>query len=297
MQFIPEELVGSCPNRQAMDLWYTISSLVEYGNHFDERCCGALADLSKCFNNIPRIPVFVIAKKLGLPDRICQPWQQALLSMERRFCVNGAVSKPHTSSCGFPEGDPLSVVAMVLINISLDRYMKIQAPSLRCWTYVDDWQLTGTAYDEILDGMAKVTQFTDLLELPMDQSKAAFWGNQNRDRQGFRDTGQPVIQHGRNLGKHVSYGKVLTNYTIRARIQSQHSLWTLICRSLATTVQKTLVFATVAWPRCLHGASATPLGQDNLSSLRTRAMQALKADRPGANPLTVPQRLTQGFIF
>lgn len=30
MQFIPNELIGSCPNRQAMDLWYTVSSLVEY---------------------------------------------------------------------------------------------------------------------------------------------------------------------------------------------------------------------------------------------------------------------------
>ncbi len=285
LQFIPTDLIGSCPNRQAGDLWYTVASIVESGNHFDERCCGALADLSKCFNNIPRIPVFVIAKRLGLPDCICIPWQRALLAMERRFCVNGAVSRAHTSSCGFPEGDPLSVVAMVLVNISLDRYMKFQRPEVRCWTYVDDWQLTGDSYETILDGMEEIKLFTDMLELPMDPSKAAFWGNQHIDRQGFRNAGQPVIHHGRNLGGHVSYGKQLTNYTIRARIQSQQSMWTWLRRSLAPTIQKTLVLAVVSWPRCLHGASATPLGQDNVSKLRTRAMQSLKVDHPGANPL------------
>ena len=302
LQFIPEELLGSCPNKQAGDLWYTVASLVEYGNHFDERCCGALADLSKCFNNIPRIPVFVIAKKLGLPDRICHPWQRALIAMERRFCVNGAVSQAHTSSCGFPEGDPLSVVAMVLINISLDRYMRFQRPEIRCWTYVDDWQLTGDSYGAVLEGMAEVKHFTDLLELPMDPAKAAFWGNQNCDRQGFRSAGQPVIHHGRNLGGHVSYGRLLTNYTIRARIQSQQTMWTWLRRSLAPSVQKTLILAVVSWLRCLHGASATPLGPDNLSRLRTKAMQALRVDHPGANPLIHlgclnPPRTDPGFYL
>ena len=302
MRFIPDDLLGSCPNRQASDLWYTVASLVEFGNHFEERCCGALADLSKCFNNIPRIPVFLIAKKLGLPDRICIPWQRALIAMERRFCVNGAVSRAHTSSCGFPEGDPLSVVAMVLINISLDSYMKSQKPEVRCWTYVDDWQLTGQSYDTILDGMAEVKSFTEFLELPMDPGKAAFWGNHHQDRQGFRNAGQPVIHHGRNLGGHVSYGKLLTNYTIRARIQSQQTMWSWLRCSLAPVVQKTLVLAVVSWPRCLHGASATPLGQDNVNRLRTKAMQSLKVDHPGANPLIhlgclCPPRTDPGFFL
>lgn len=302
LQFFPEELIGSCPNRQAGDLWYAISSIVEYGNHFDERCCGALADLSKCFNNIPRIPVFVIAKRLGIPDRITVPWQRALITMERRFSVNGAVSQGHMSSCGFAEGDPLSVVAMALINVALDKFMKAQKPEVRCWTYVDDWQLTGESSQAVMEGMNEVSSFTAMLELPMDPSKAAFWGNQACDRQGFRQANQPVVQHGRNLGGHVSYGKVLTNYTIRARIQSQKNMWALLRRSVAPTVQKMLTLAVVAWPRCLHGASATPLGRDNLSHLRTRGMQALKADHAGANPLlqlgcVCPPRTDPGFYL
>lgn len=246
--------------------------------------------------------MFVIAKKLGLPDRICRPWQRAMIAMERRFCANGAVSCAHTSSCGFPEGDPFSVVAMVLINISLARFMQNQKPEVRCWTYVDDWQLTGQRHEDILEGMAAISTFTNFLELPMDPDKAAFWGNQPRDRQGFRNAGQPVIHHGRNLGGHVSYGRAITTYTIKSRIQSQHSLWTLIRRSFGTLAQKTLTLAVVAWPRCLHGASATHLGPDNISHLRTRAMQALKADLPGANPLLhlgclCPPRTDPGFYL
>ena len=302
LQFLPEDLIGSCPKKQAGDLWYAVSEFVEYGNHFDESCCGALADLSKCFNNIPRIPVFVIAKKLGVPDRLCRPWQQALISMERRFSVTGCVSQAHRSSCGFPEGDPLSVVAMVLINVALDKYVKSQAPTVRCWTYVDDWQLTGESSHDVIHGMQEVESFTDMLELPMDPAKAAFWSNQAGDRQVFRQANKPVIQHGRNLGGHVSYGKALTNYTIRVRIQSQRTMWTWLKRSVAPVFQKILTLAVVAWPRCLHGAFGTPLGQDNLSHLRTRGMQALQFDHPGANPMlqlgcVCPPRTDPGYYL
>lgn len=281
----PPNLMGSCPGRDASMLWYQIASLIEEGNVQGTHWAGLIADLSKCFNILPRIPVMLLARKYGIPSNLCRVWQAALSAMPRRFVANGAVSPQHYSCNGFPEGDPLSVVAMMLVNLALNEFMQIRCPIADCWTFVDDWQLTANNAQDIQQGLHELTVFTQLLDIPMDSDKSAVWSTDASSRRDFRTAGLPITYHGRNLGGHLTYCKVVTNYTIQTRIAKQKDLWVWLQRSFAPHPQKLLALMVVAWPRCLHGISVNMLGSKHFTKMRTKAVQSLGDHRKGTSPL------------
>ena len=285
LAMIAPPTLGSCPGRDSASLWYEFACLVEEGNCHGLHWAGHIADLSKCFNNLPRIPVMLLAHKYGIPEKLYRTWTAAITAMSRRFLANGAVSSAHYSCNGFPEGDPLSVVAMMLINLALSEYMNTRSPLTDCWSFVDDWQLTANNAHDIQQGMREMQNFTELLDIPMDSSKSAVWSTASECRKEFREARLPVTYHGRNLGGHLTYCKVISNYTIQARIAKQKELWVWLHRSYAPSPQKALALMVVAWPRCLHGISVNVLGGKHFTKLCTRAVQSLGDHRKGTSTM------------
>ena len=281
----PAELIGNRPKKEPGQIWWTLSSLVEDSFQGGADFAGACADISKCFNNLPRVPIFSLARLQGLPENLCQAWHRALDGMTRMFQMEGAVGNPITSTCGMPEGDPLSVCGMYLINLSLHAYLRVLRPNIRMWTFVDDWQLTGQDVDSVEQGFQAVGDFTNLLDLNLDEDKSYFWGTSGAIRAEFRHRARKVKLHVRNLGGHVSYCRMPTNFTITDRIRATSQLWTWLKRSRAPTWQKMNIVSVVGWPRCLHAIACVPLGDLHIASLRSKVMQSLGFDKKGANPL------------
>ena len=58
---------------------------------------GATTDIVKAFNNLPKAPIFAIAKHTHLVNA----WAAFLASFERRFDVRGSLSAGLRSNCGF----------------------------------------------------------------------------------------------------------------------------------------------------------------------------------------------------
>lgn len=147
----PSQLTGSRPHKETAHVWWQVANMIERCFYDDDTptLTGAIADLTKCFNCLPRIPVLTLARLLGLPAGVCLAWQHALLHMQRRFVVTGGVGRALRSSCGFPEGCALSVVSMFMINIVYTRWMHHQQPSLQAWSFVDDWQITAETPDVV----------------------------------------------------------------------------------------------------------------------------------------------------
>lgn len=292
-QQAPPELIGNRPKKETAQIWWTLSNLVEESFQGGSDLAGACADISKCFNTIPRVPLFTLARLYGLPETFCCTWHRALTGMTRMFQMEGAVSNPLSSTCGMPEGDPLSVCGMFLINLSLHSYFDVYRPNIRLWTFVDDWQFTGKDVASVEEGFQTVGQFTDLLDLTLDERKSYFWGTSGEIRAEFRSQSKDVKLHVRNLGGHVSYCKMPTNFTITDRIRATSPLWTWLKRSRAPTWQKMTIVSVVGWPRCLHAISAVPLGDIHVASLRSKVMQSLGFDKKGANPMIQLSLLTK----
>jgi len=159
------------------------------------------------------------------------------------------------SCCGFAEGDPLSVVAMYLVNIAMTVFLRHHSPCVTPISFVDDWQLLSDSSQATLQGYGAISQFTDSLDLVLDHRKSFVWGSSSEGRVVLRESDFPVKYHSRNLGGHVSYCGRFTNYTVKNRGRMLEQFWMLLKNSLAPTSQKLLALKVVAWPRALHAAS------------------------------------------
>ena len=270
----PDSLIGSRPHKEAAHVWFHLASLVEDVSNDNQTITGLSVDIQRCFNELPRTPVFAIATAMQIPACVRIPWQKGLIQLERRFAVSGATGPPIRSNSGFTEGDPLSVVAMYLVNLVMTASITQDCPKVIPWSYVDDWQFTAPTAEDTLEGFHKVKEFTDSLQVQLDLKKCFVWGTTAESRASLRASDLPVKLHARNLGGHLAYSKVSTNYTIVDRIRGCGFFWKKLKRSVASTTQKTLALQVAAWPKCLHGIAGVFL----------KAVQALGFDRPGTNP-------------
>ena len=296
----PPELVGSRPAKETADLWWQLSLAIEQCFDSGTHLSGVQVDITKCFNALPRVPTFFVARWLGVPAAFCETWHRALGGLKRRFIINGHVGAPLSSTCGFPEGDPLSVVAMYLVNIAFHKIGMNQHPEAQLWTYVDDWQIIAQQIESVLQAFSFVEDFASWLDLDLDPTKSFFWSTCPQTRKMLRDLGRDVKLHCRNLGGHLSYCKLPTNATVTQRIRSLEFFWHWLRRSPASIPQKINAVVVVAWPRALHGAGTVILGDEHVKKLRRLTMQALAFNKKGANPILtlsciLPVKADPGF--
>lgn len=215
----PAELIGNRPRRETAHVWLTVAQIVEEGFGNQRPVVGAVADITKCFNALPRVPVLTLARIVGIAPGVCQAWHQALHQMERRFTTHGCIGRALLSSCGFPEGDAMSVCPMFLINLAHHAHMALHKPDLRAWSFVDDWQLTGVCPEAIIEGMQCVANFTDMLDLHLDHDKSFFWATLPEHRKLLKQRGCAVKLYVRNLGGHTTFCRVATNFTVTGRVR------------------------------------------------------------------------------
>eukprot|EP00435_Cladocopium_sp_Y103_P043110 s211_g12.t1 len=113
---MPATLFGSRPSKFAGQVWSQTLWAIEYAQTNNVHLCGLIADLQKAFNFLVRLIVFEAAALLGIPLPCLTAWAGALSGMERRFQIGPDLTKPALSCTGFPEGDALSCVGMMIVD-------------------------------------------------------------------------------------------------------------------------------------------------------------------------------------
>ncbi|CAE7816157.1 Pol [Symbiodinium sp. CCMP2592] len=245
---------------------------------------GALLDLSKAFNSLPRAPVFALALRLGLPRELVTAWSSAVAKLARRFQIRGATGPVLPSCSGFPEGCALSCVAMAIVDFALHLFVGKRADPEVLSTFVDDWQLIG--HDRAIVGRAlqAVEDFVSGWDPAMDPAKTIQWATHPAQRRELRRAGVAVALSCRNLGGYMVFTRQRSSSTLMQRIQSLDGLWPKLSASLAPLTQKVKALMQDAWPRALHGVSTVTLSDSTFASLRAGAARGLSLSRPGLNP-------------
>ena len=95
--------------------------------------------------------------------------------MQRRFVVQGAVSEPVFSTCGFAEGCPLSTVAMSICSFLYHEKMRAFAPSVECLSYVDNLLGVGRGAFDVAVGLNTTRCLCEALALRLDEGKTYAW--------------------------------------------------------------------------------------------------------------------------
>ncbi|CAE8641629.1 unnamed protein product, partial [Polarella glacialis] len=288
--WLPATCAGFVPGRSAEDVWMSIQLEVEIAVQNHEPIGGAVADVVKCFNCLPRGLVLALATHIGVPNRIMVPWGSVLTGLRRRFRHRGAVGRSLQSWTGFPEGCGLSCVAMIVVDMMLDVYLGTQIPTAVVWTYADNWEATSGVLEDLPCIAKALGEFARMLDLELDQAKSWLWATDVDWRNKLRknqEHGWVTKLHARDLGGHMNYARARYNGTLQERVRLTLARLAKLACSGSAYARKLRVIPTGCWSKAMHGAEALIVGQQVIQALRTGAMRALKASQPQASPLVL----------
>eukprot|EP00435_Cladocopium_sp_Y103_P030408 s1629_g7.t1 len=279
------DIHGNRKHHQTAHLWRTIVTSIQQA--YDQNAClsGLTADIEKCYNCLPRWPILAAAVQSGTPQSTMQAWTGALAAMVRRFKVRDSFSDGFTTSTGLAEGCALSCFGMLLLDDVMHRWVALQYPTIRPLSFVDNWDFLTWDPDAAVHQLDALLRFTELADLTVDRAKTFAWSTHANIRQRLRASGIAVKHHAKDLGAHVAMSKQRTNSTVTGRLQALAPLWQQLKSSSAGYHAKLRALRTVAWPRSLLAIESAPVNSSTWLTHRRQAVQALRMDKAGVNPL------------
>jgi hypothetical protein len=100
-----------------MDAWLNAALQLELARLSNESFAGASVDVFKCFDQINRPLVYLLASKAGMPSRVLLPYMRYIDSLKVRYQVGSSVGVPHVDRTSIPQGCPFSMTMVALIMI------------------------------------------------------------------------------------------------------------------------------------------------------------------------------------
>ena len=276
---------GFLPQRETTELWMLLEASIELSCQCGSDCSGFSVDIVKCFNNLPRAPVGEAARLLGLPECVLRPWEEFLSRATRRFVVRSCVGRPLLSISGFPEGCPLSTVAMVVTGRMFHQYMQHFAPAAQSLSYVDNFMGHAVRAGQAVTGLNFATCFCDAMGLDLDPAKTYMWSNNGPDRRALKALQLPVLEATRELGGFFAFGRAVRNQALQSRCRELAPLFAALSRSPSPLEVKLGCLPVKFWPRALHGIAGCPVSLQVIASLRSEAVKALHIQVGGASAL------------
>ena len=112
----PTQHFWRLPGRSVRDLSLMQAFQVEKALSHKLGRCGTTMDLANAFNLIPRWPAACVMQRLGIPWSIIVFWTKSLSRMSSSPVIANTMCDRISSTTGVPEGDVMSVLAMIAIS-------------------------------------------------------------------------------------------------------------------------------------------------------------------------------------
>ncbi|CAK9082890.1 Retrovirus-related Pol polyprotein from type-1 retrotransposable element R2, partial [Durusdinium trenchii] len=264
---------GYIKHRSCVDLTYAIMVQVEIALLQGLSCNGVMVDIIRCFNHLPRKPIFLLGRKMGLPMPILVAWDNFLRNTRRSFRVQGMIGREVPSDSGFPEGDSMSCLAMIVALFSFHRYFQVFEPTISAYSYVDNLELVSSEVMHLVRGHLTLQAWTEMMTLHLDQSKTLAWAAQAADRRLLQLAGFAITEGTKDLGASMCYGSRhrRTSVTLRALIMQQllvpETHFLMLSKLCFRVPKKVPCCALAAWA-CVHEDSGQTLASGLLPGLR-----------------------------
>ena len=276
---------GFIQGRQASDVWYLIGISLELAMQQSTPLFGAVADIVKAYNSIPRTPTFEFLRLLGTPEWFLRVWASHLQNFTRFFIVHNEASPEVLACTGYPEGCPLACAAMTAIDTVWHWWQHAHVPRPVCLSYVDNLEILGDTSQSVHTALQSLRTFCSHLDFDLDSSALYTWSSCSSGRKELRTMGYNVSLGARDLGGQVTYCRQLRNRVLVDRIESVKPYFAKLRCSKLPVQARILNLKQVIWPRALHGCEAVVLGETHINSMRSGAMKATRWNRGGASPL------------
>ena len=284
-EVMPPEALGFLPHRETTEIWLVLQAHIELMLQLRQDYAGLSTDLKKAFNHIGRSQVFMTAEHLGLPLQLLQPWRKFLGQFVRRFDIHGCLGEEMSSTSGFPEGCPLSIVAMLQVNWCYHVYMRAFCPKVNAYSFVDNLTLATKEAVLLVQAYFALRTVCLLFGLETDDEKTFVWALTKTMRASLSLLGFPCLSDASELGGAMTFGISRRTRILKQRGHVLVTRWQKLKRSFAPGPQKLSMLPKIFWPQAWHGSAICLVADSYAQELRREAVKALRLNGAGSNPL------------
>lgn len=199
---------GYMRERNCQDIWYLLQMEIEEAVTQSTPLSGAVADLVKAFNLLPRVPTFAALSCLGTPGWLLTCWSNFLQNLTRSFVVRDVCSQGLKSHTGYPEGCAMSCVAMAAVDLLLHAYQKAFTMRTKTLSFVDNIELVSSDPRQVVRGLVTLRTFCEALDLEVDEKKLYVWSSNAADRKTLKENNLRIHFSDRDLGGQMCYSKL-----------------------------------------------------------------------------------------
>ena len=155
---------------------------VEQSINRGQSLCGVGVDLVRCFNTLPRKPLFDAMIRMGVPSRYVRAWTMILRDMTRTLAIGRSCSEPSISYTGVPEGCGMSVAAMAVISWWAVQTLHTHHPRTSQICYADNWHIIAACVQVLIDAIRTLEWFVRYLRMEIAPLKSYLWATLPKDR-------------------------------------------------------------------------------------------------------------------
>lgn len=287
--FMPVELAASTKGIAADAVACLITHVAETAINKGESICGIGIDLTRCFNTIPRYPVVLALRKLGVPEAYIRAWKSMLNNMTRTLTIGTCQSTLLSSTTGAPEGCGMSVVAMACITFWCGRHIIHNVPVARPICYADNWNVLTRLPHILVESVQVIDEFVQKLRLSINPKKSWLWSTRPSHRKALKGTSigndvLPVVSNTSDLGCDLHYSQKVCKPTAKKRWNKARRVCGKIAISKAPKGFRRKLAKGAGISASNFGLTLQHVPKTQWKSLRTAISRALGLCGAGASP-------------
>ncbi|OLQ15733.1 hypothetical protein AK812_SmicGene77 [Symbiodinium microadriaticum] len=279
------------PGRACRDTSYRQQHQIECSLVTSTPRVGLSVDIVKCFNQLGWGPICALLLRLGVPEAEVHFWASCLRHHTRCSVFHNDISAGIPCHNGAPEGDPMSVVAMVAVCRLADAVCHHALVDYE--SYVDNWAWSSADRAALATVIPRALDLLQSLRLPIDFKKSYIWATKRQDRLWWQRSAPTLFPEGclpalvsevRDLGVAFKYDGHGHRASRNHRLQSGLDRIDRLRSQPRPPLNKAHLVQAGIWPQCLYGAESHVHTRAELQSLRGRAARAIVGNYAALSP-------------
>ena len=277
-----EDLYGGIKGRSADSASWLLALDVELGMATDTPVSAMATDIYKCFDQMSRQVILLVAARAGAPPALLRAWCSFLDRLTVHNCLAATIGRGYSRGASIPQGCPLSMVWLSLVLRPL--VINIRAMGCIPRALADDLMAYSVARDHWrrLKAAGEYThQFLEDAGSRVAPKKSQLFSSVRNTRitmKGcvWRRLGQtiPVTTTARDLGSQANFGLAFRGTVLGKRILDTMAVVAKVQALPGTHKQKLLWLVTKCLPKALFGCESTPVQRTYLRPLTAALKRA-----------------------
>ena len=287
--FMPKE-VSLTTNKVPADLAAALVGLrIEDSINCGQPLCGIGIDLIRCFNTLPRVPLYQLMRRLGVPERYLVAWEMALSHMSRSIALGRACSSPSHSFTGVPEGCGMSVAAMAGTTWWLVKNLEVLNPQSDQICYADNWHVLAISVQLLQEAIQTLEKFVQFMKMEIAPKKSYLWATRSVDRKSLKNIRVnqacvPVVLNLSDLGCDIQCSKKKKFPKMQKRIDKSKRVCARIQKHQAPRSFKVKMAKTSGFAAAAYGTHMHSIAHHHWRTLRAALAKTVSLSTAGASP-------------